>query len=104
MLNRLNNLATLLQDMGRYAEAEPLFREAIEIDKATIGEEHPDYAIRLNNLASLLRDMGKPEEASVPCLPRRLQDLPQGTWRRSSEHAKQVARKLRQTPPRTFPR
>ena len=32
-------------------------------DKATIGEEHPEYAILLNNLATLLQETGKPEDA-----------------------------------------
>ncbi|MFK7944918.1 MAG: tetratricopeptide repeat protein, partial [Paracoccaceae bacterium] len=50
-------------DMGRYEEAEPLYREAIKIDKAALGEGHPSYAIDLNNLANLLKDMGRYEEA-----------------------------------------
>ena len=53
----------MLNEVGQYEEAEPLYREAIEIDKATIGEEHPDYATRLNNLAELLRAMGRYAEA-----------------------------------------
>ncbi len=40
----LNNLATLYQDMGDYARAEPLFRQALEIRKKALGEDHPDYA------------------------------------------------------------
>ena len=40
-------------------EAEPLFRQGIEIGKATIGEGHPDYAKHLNNLAMLYEDMGR---------------------------------------------
>ncbi|MFK7943500.1 MAG: tetratricopeptide repeat protein [Paracoccaceae bacterium] len=59
----LNSYAFRLKQLGRYEEAEPLYREAIGIDKATIGEGHPSYAIRLNNLAKLLQDMGKPKEA-----------------------------------------
>ncbi|MEM7269276.1 MAG: tetratricopeptide repeat protein [Pseudomonadota bacterium] len=59
----LNEHALTLNNMGRYEEAEPLYRQAIEIDKATIGEGHPDYATHLNNLAGLLRAMGRYEEA-----------------------------------------
>ncbi len=55
--------ASLLKSMGRYDEAEPLFRQALEIDKTTIGETHPDYATRLNNLASLLKNVGRYDEA-----------------------------------------
>ena len=42
----LNNLAALLRDTGRHAEAEPLFRQALAIDEKALGKEHPDYAIR----------------------------------------------------------
>ncbi len=60
---RLNNLANLLQDMGRHDEAEPLFRQALEIDEKTIGTQHPEYAMHLGNLAGLLRAMGRTDEA-----------------------------------------
>ena len=56
---RYNNLAVLLQDQGKYAEAEPLYRRAIEIDEKALGKDHPDVAIRYNNLADLLQDQGK---------------------------------------------
>ena len=38
---------------GDYAKAEPLFRQALEIRKKALGEEHPYYAFSLNNLAGL---------------------------------------------------
>ena len=53
MPTSLNNLAALYQDMGDYAKAEPLFRQALEIRKQALGENHPDYANSLNNLAVL---------------------------------------------------
>ena len=59
----LNEHALTLRTMGRYEEAELLYRQAIEIDKATIGEAHPDFAMRLHNLAALLEAMGRYEEA-----------------------------------------
>ncbi|MEM9098492.1 MAG: tetratricopeptide repeat protein [Pseudomonadota bacterium] len=59
----LNNLAESYRTLGRFEEAEPLFRQALEIDNATIGEGHPDYARDLNNLALLLKDMDRFEEA-----------------------------------------
>jgi hypothetical protein len=37
-----NNLAELLQDEGKYAEAEPLYRRAIEIDKTRYTALAPD--------------------------------------------------------------
>ncbi|MEZ4632244.1 MAG: tetratricopeptide repeat protein [Deinococcales bacterium] len=45
----LNSLALMLAFQGRYAEAEPLYREALELAKKTI-EMHPQYAAQLNSL------------------------------------------------------
>ena len=61
--SRYNNLAGLLQNQGKYAEAEPLYRRAIEIDEKTLGKDHPDVARDYNNLARLLQDQGKYAEA-----------------------------------------
>ena len=49
--------------MGAYDRAEPLFRQALEITKKALGEEHPDYATSLNNLAVLYRAMGAYDRA-----------------------------------------
>jgi hypothetical protein len=38
----LNNLAQLLQDTNRLAEAEPLMRRALAIDEASFGDAHPN--------------------------------------------------------------
>ena len=51
----LNNLARLLQDTNRLAEAEPLMRRALAIDEASYGPDHPNVARDLNNLALLLQ-------------------------------------------------
>ena len=37
--------------MGDYAAAEPLLRQAIEIQRTVLGEAHPSFAAVLNNLA-----------------------------------------------------
>ena len=60
---QLNNLASVVNAQGRFEEAEGLFREALAIDRATIGERHPEYATHLNNLASVVREQGRLEEA-----------------------------------------
>src|SRR6056297_940005 len=60
-----NDHAITLEAQGRYAEAEGLCREALEIDRATIGEGYPSYAIRLNNLANVVRAQGRYAEAEV---------------------------------------
>jgi len=55
--------ATILWKMGRYDEAEPLFRRALAIDEKALGPNHPNVAIRLNNLANLLADQGNYRDA-----------------------------------------
>src|SRR5208283_1551080 len=59
----LNNLAITYGKIARYAEAEPLLRQAIAIDEKTLGKEHPVFATDYNNLASVLQDQGKYAEA-----------------------------------------
>jgi len=53
-----NYLALLLERKGKYAEAVSLLREAVEIDRRTIGTDAPEYAISSHNLASVLIDLG----------------------------------------------
>ncbi|ACF47371.1 TPR repeat-containing protein (plasmid) [Prosthecochloris aestuarii DSM 271] len=64
------NMATLLNNMGSYyhgrafyAEAEPLYRRALDIYEKQLGGEHPYVATSLNNLAELFRAQGKYGEA-----------------------------------------
>ena len=40
--HRLNNLAVLYRDQGRYAEAEPLYKRALAIREKALGPDHPD--------------------------------------------------------------
>jgi tetratricopeptide (TPR) repeat protein len=54
----LNNLANLYGEMGDYASAVPLCRQALDIRRAALGEGHSSYATSLNNLAGLYQDMG----------------------------------------------
>jgi tetratricopeptide (TPR) repeat protein len=55
----LDRHATVLQRRGQFGLAETGFREALEIDRATIGETHPAYASGLNNLAMVVDDQGR---------------------------------------------
>ena len=59
----LNNLAHLYHAQGRYAEAEPLNKQALTIWEKALGPEHPHVATSLNNLAELYKAQGKYAEA-----------------------------------------
>jgi CHAT domain-containing protein/Tfp pilus assembly protein PilF len=59
----LNNLAVLYRSQGRYTEAEPLYKQALELTKRTLGENHSDVASSLNNLAVLYQYQGRYTEA-----------------------------------------
>ncbi len=56
-------MALLLQATNRLAEAEPLMRQALEIDQTSFGHDHPDVARDLNNLARLLQATNRLAEA-----------------------------------------
>ncbi len=57
----------LLQEVycfqGRLSEAEPLYLQALEMDKNLWGKDHPNVAIDLNNLAGLYESKGLYSEA-----------------------------------------
>jgi CHAT domain-containing protein/tetratricopeptide (TPR) repeat protein len=57
--NGLNNIAESYRTRSRYAEAEPLFRRALAIREKMLGPDHPDVGAILNNLASLYRQQGR---------------------------------------------
>ena len=53
-----------LSTQGKLDEAEPLYKEALAIDKKVFGDEHPQVALALNNLAVLLEEgFGNYEES-----------------------------------------
>jgi tetratricopeptide (TPR) repeat protein len=59
----LDRQASLLQEVARYEDAEPLFRRALAIDEASYGPDHPNVARDLNNLAELLQATNRLAEA-----------------------------------------
>ena len=59
----LSNQEAVLQNQGKLAEAEPLFRRALEGFEQQLGAQHPDTLISVNNLAQLLKAQGKLAEA-----------------------------------------
>lgn len=59
----LNNLAVHFHAIGDYARAEPLQREALELERIHYGPHHPHVAGSLNNLASTVHHQGRHDEA-----------------------------------------
>ena len=59
----LSNLGYIVMREGRYTEAEPLMRKALEIDERKRAPIHEFIAIRLNNLAWLLHSTSRSAEA-----------------------------------------
>lgn len=58
----LNVLIWTPSSPGKYKEAEPLCKRALEIREKVLGKEHPDVAKQLNNLALLCQNQSKYEE------------------------------------------
>jgi tetratricopeptide (TPR) repeat protein len=54
----LGTLASELQAQGKYDEAEPLHREALEVSRETVGNRHPATLTSINNLGVLLKVKG----------------------------------------------
>jgi len=63
LASNLNDLAILYASQGSYSEAEPLYEQAIEIDKRSLPKDHPYLASSLNNLAGLYKSLGRYSEA-----------------------------------------
>lgn len=59
----LNNLASYYANIDEHAKAEPLLREAVEIDRRIFGPDHPQLAAVYNNLASSIHYQGRHAEA-----------------------------------------
>ena len=61
----LDNLAELYGAQGRYADAELLYKRALEIREKAVGPDHTDTAMSLSNLAELYRAQGRYADAEL---------------------------------------
>ena len=59
----LSNAAWYAAEQGRYDEAEPMNRRALNSREKVLGKEHPSTLTSVDNLALVLQDQGKYEEA-----------------------------------------
>jgi len=48
----VHNLAESLRQQGKYAEAEVLYRQTLQLKETVLGKEHPDTLISMMNLAN----------------------------------------------------
>ena len=62
-IGTLAGIAQLLQQQGRYAEAEPIFVQALALSESRFGHDDPVTASSLNNLAELDFDLGRYADA-----------------------------------------
>ena len=53
-----DKLAKELQVQGKYEEAEPLYREALEVKRETLGNRHPSTLASIRGLGNLLKAKG----------------------------------------------
>lgn len=67
-LDSVDNLALLLEDQGKLADAEPMYRRSLEARERTLGAGHADTLASANNSAWLLRAMDAEQLAKVLAL------------------------------------
>jgi hypothetical protein len=58
MLQHADELATVYRDAGDYNNAASLYRMIIEVQKTTLGPEHPDVESSSNKLIAALKASG----------------------------------------------
>ncbi len=63
LASNLNSMAILLRAQGKYADAEPLAREALAVARTVTDLDPRNTAAILNTLGLALKDAGKPAEA-----------------------------------------
>ena len=62
-LTSMNNLASVLYNQGKLAEAEGLLWEVLKAAREVLGARHPDTMASMNNLANVLSAQGKLADA-----------------------------------------
>jgi serine/threonine protein kinase/tetratricopeptide (TPR) repeat protein len=61
----LNTLGNVYRELGEYAKADAMLRQALALRKSVFGEKDPRVADSLHDLGALLSDQGKPAEAEA---------------------------------------
>ncbi|KAB5581164.1 hypothetical protein GE09DRAFT_1256464 [Coniochaeta sp. 2T2.1] len=61
----LFHMAASFSILGKYKEAEAMYRQTLELRQKVLGAEHPDTLASMNNLAHVLYSLGKYGEAEA---------------------------------------
>ena len=63
----LNEQAVQLYNAGKYAEVEPLYKSALEIQEQKLGKDDPLVALSLNNMAYFYKTTGRYARLNTCC-------------------------------------
>ena len=63
----MNNVAFTLEKERRNAEAEKIYRQALDIQRRVVGPEHPDTLLTMDNLNNTVAEQGRYAEAEKLC-------------------------------------
>jgi Flp pilus assembly protein TadD len=62
-LSSMNQVGLVLDDQGKYEEAEAMHRQTLVLRKKILSKEYPNILTSINNLVLVLDSQGKYEEA-----------------------------------------
>ena len=62
-LTTVNTIGLFLKRQGKFKEADPFYRRALEGCERTLWRDHPNTLASVNNMGQLLRELGKPDLA-----------------------------------------
>jgi tetratricopeptide (TPR) repeat protein len=82
---KLNNLALAYKALGRFAEAEPLYKRALAIAQKALGPEHPHVVTSLRSLAELEAKMRSTGISKLEDSTTALTDRAEGVLRESNK-------------------
>ncbi|MGA2248538.1 MAG: tetratricopeptide repeat protein [Verrucomicrobiota bacterium] len=58
-------IGQVYEELGKYPEAEAMYRKALDLRHKAFGSEHEDVAVSLDDLADVARDQGRYPEAEA---------------------------------------
>ena len=64
-IRSMSNLAASLDYQGKYAEAEAMYQQTLQLMGMVLGKDHQHTLMSMNNLALSLRHQGKYAEAEA---------------------------------------